>query len=75
MMGYTVRSKINLVVEVTTTQPWPEDVTVKQVREQSSREALEKLEAIFRGNGSILHPSGVKVVGVPDVTVVSVREA
>lgn len=73
-MKYSVLSKIQIMVEIQTSQPWPEDVTVKQVREQSSRESLEKLAIIFKGNGSITHPQGVRVVGTPEVTVVLIKE-
>lgn len=65
-------ARVLVLVEVSDQSTWAADVTVKQVREQAGREAVELIQNRMIESGRPL--AGIKVLGTPQVTVVSITE-
>ncbi len=71
---FTASANVRITVEVQNLGPYGADWTAEKIHEQTEREAIEELTRIIQA-GQQAAPGGarVRIVGEPEVTIVSQR--
>ena len=72
---FTASANVRVTVEVMNLGPYGADWTADKIHEQTEREAVEELERLIQaGQRSLTGGARVRIVGDPEVVIVSQRK-